>query len=539
MGETYYIGVDVGTSSVRAGLVSRLGSVVKMHTIPITVSNPKPDFYEQDSEEIWTSVCEAVKFVTSEIADKSSIHGLGFDATCSLVVLDGSLKPVTVSPATGEDRFNIMMWMDHRAKEQADRINAGGHEVLKYVGGKVSLEMQTPKLLWLKTHLKETWRRASHFLDLPDFLTFRATGRLSRSLCSTVCKWTYKCDGISQEWDRGFFKDVGLEDLAEDGWRKIGQEVLPPGTDCGQLSAEAAAQLGLSESTHVATSLIDAHAGGLALVSAQAKAKEDLVGRLGLICGTSTCHMCVSEQPIFVPGVWGPYLSAMVPDCWLNEGGQSATGALVDHVIKSHPASAKCPQSDKYGWLEGILTVMAKEKGLAHVSLLTKDVHVYPDFHGNRSPLAEPSMMGMVCGLTLDVSERNLAVLYLATIQALAYGTRHIVEQLQASGHVITSVLMCGGLSNSPVFISTHADALGVPVLIPATKQSVLLGSAMLGAAASGDFPDLTSAAIAMGGAAQAFHPTKELKEYHDKKYGIFKRMQTEQLEYRRTMGSI
>lgn len=61
-----------------------------------------------------------------------------------------------------------------------------------------------------------------------------------------------------------------------------GQEVLPPGTDCGQLSAEAAAQLGLSESTHVATSLIDAHAGGLALVSAQAKAKEDLVGRLGM-----------------------------------------------------------------------------------------------------------------------------------------------------------------------------------------------------------------------------------------------------------------
>lgn len=52
--------------------------------------------------------------------------------------------------------------------------------VLKYVGGKVSLEMQTPKLLWLKTHMKDTWSRAAHFLDLPDFLTFKASGRLSR-----------------------------------------------------------------------------------------------------------------------------------------------------------------------------------------------------------------------------------------------------------------------------------------------------------------------------------------------------------------------
>lgn len=60
----------------------------------------------------------------------------------------------------------------------------------------------------------------------------------------------------------------------------------------------------------------------------------------GLICGTSTCHMIVSEKEVFVKGVWGPYYSAMIPGMWLNEGGQSATGKLLDHIIDSHPAKS-------------------------------------------------------------------------------------------------------------------------------------------------------------------------------------------------------
>ncbi|KAK7058758.1 hypothetical protein SK128_024873, partial [Halocaridina rubra] len=94
----------------------------------------------------------------------------------------------------------------------------------------------------------------------------------------------------------------------------------------------------------------------------------------------------------------------------------------------------------------------------------------------------------------------------------LQYGTRHIIDELTASGHVITSVLMCGGLSQSSLFVQTHADSLGLPVLIPHTKQSVLLGSAMLGAVASGDFPDVAATAVAMGGDADAFQPKQELK---------------------------
>lgn len=76
---------------------------------------------------------------------------------------------------------NIILWMDHRASQEAQKINQLGHSVLKYVGGKISLEMETPKLLWLKNHLREAcWNKAGYFFDLPDFLTWKATGAESR-----------------------------------------------------------------------------------------------------------------------------------------------------------------------------------------------------------------------------------------------------------------------------------------------------------------------------------------------------------------------
>src|SRR5262249_48931351 len=102
-------------------------------------------------------------------ARAEDVAGVGFDATCSLVALDGEDRPVTVSPS-GSDAQNVVVWMDHRATEQAERINHTKHDVLRYVGGIISPEMETPKLLWLKEKMPATWKRAAKFFDLPDFL---------------------------------------------------------------------------------------------------------------------------------------------------------------------------------------------------------------------------------------------------------------------------------------------------------------------------------------------------------------------------------
>uniref|UniRef100_A0A3P8WPT4 FGGY carbohydrate kinase domain containing n=2 Tax=Cynoglossus semilaevis TaxID=244447 RepID=A0A3P8WPT4_CYNSE len=146
-------------------------------------------------------------------------------------------------------------------------------------------------------------------------------------------------------WDESFWTSIGLEDLLENNFSKIGSKTSAPGSPLGDgLTQEAAAELGLNPGTAVGSSLIDAHAGGLGMIGADVKGfnlpceDQPITSRLAMICGTSTCHMAISQQPLFVPGVWGPYLSSMVPDMWLNEGGQSATGRLLDHVVKSHAA---------------------------------------------------------------------------------------------------------------------------------------------------------------------------------------------------------
>lgn len=138
--------------------------------------------------------------------------------------------------------------------------------------------METPKLLWLKKHLKQQcWDKAGLFLDLPDFLTWKATGSDSRSLCSTVCKWTYEIDeNGTHGWNRKYFEQVGLEDLAADNWKKIGQNVLQPGARVGVgLSKAVALEMGLLEGTPVGTSIIDAHAGGLGLIGCSADGVSD------------------------------------------------------------------------------------------------------------------------------------------------------------------------------------------------------------------------------------------------------------------------
>lgn len=155
------------------------------------------------------------------------------------------------------------------------------------MGGKISLEMETPKLLWLKKHVrKEFWDQAGYFFDLPDFLTWKASGCDSRSLCSLVCKWTYeiRADG-TDGWNDSYFIDVGLKDLLEDNSRKIGNVVLQPGKPvAGGLSQQAALETGLLPGTPVGASMIDAHAGGLGLIGCSAGGiSDEYHSRLGKV----------------------------------------------------------------------------------------------------------------------------------------------------------------------------------------------------------------------------------------------------------------
>ncbi|XP_055531896.1 FGGY carbohydrate kinase domain-containing protein [Wyeomyia smithii] len=545
MAKVNLIGVDVGTGSVRAALVSSAGKILKTHVIPTQTWNPLTNHYEQSSENIWNAVCECVRNVAS-YCSKDEIKGIGFDATCSLVVLDKQGNPLSVS-TTGKNEQNIILWMDHRAHAEAELINATKHELLNYVGGSVSLEMECPKLLWLKKNMfEQTWMKAGAFFDLPDFLTYKATNSLARSICSTVCKWNY--DGIQKTWSSDFFSSIGMADLTAENFHLIGEKVDAPGKPISNgLSPTAAEAMCLNAGIAVATSMIDAHAGALALLGCRnpdSDLQESLTSKLAIICGTSSCHMSLTAAPVIAPGIWGPYKNAIIPNLYLNEAGQSATGVLLDFIVQTHPCYGQLLKEHGsngkiYSFLNKFLLDLAERKGLQSVHRLTSSIHIWPDFHGNRSPLADPNLKGMVSGLTMTRDVENLALIYLALMQALAYGTRHIMNVLARSGREsIRSILLCGGLSKNSLFVQTHADICSVPVLLPLETEAVLLGSAIMGACAANVYVDLETAAAKMGGQAEVVKPdmSDSNREYHERKYCVFLRMVDDQRAYQSIM---
>lgn len=538
----YFIGVDVGSGSARAGVFDAVGRKVGEAKRDTLMFKPQADFVEQSSDDIWQCVCSAVKDAVSQAnIAPIQVKGIGFDATCSLVVLDKKGQPLSVSP-TGRREQNVVMWMDHRAISQADRINATEHPVLAYVGNRISPEMQTPKLLWLKQNMPNTWSNAGYFFDLPDFLTWKATFDDSRSLCSTVCKWTYL--GHESKWDKSFFELIGLEDVLEDNAKLIGERILPMGQPVGDgLTINAADDLGLVPGTAVGTSIIDAHAGGIGVLGAAGMTGDqaDFNKRLALIGGTSSCHMAASKTARFIDGVWGAYFGAMIPEYWLNEGGQSATGALIDHIITSHPLYqsvkdlAKKQGKTVYQLLNDRLLELAGSK--EDIAFLTKDIHVLPYFHGNRSPRANAHLTGTITGLKMSKTFDDMALAYLATVQGIALGTRHIIEVMNESGYEIDTIMACGGGTKNSVFLQEHANATGSMILLPEESEAVLLGSAMLGSVASGFYGDIPEAMNAMSRISKSIMPqTEKNKLFYDAKYKIFHKMYEDDREYKRLM---
>lgn len=520
----YYIGVDVGTGSARAAVVDQTGAILGLSERPITRHELKASHITQSSTEIWDSICYCVKTSLQQShVDPASVMGIGFDATCSLVAInEESDKPMAVGPDFSDELENIILWMDHRADVETDQINATGDKCLKYVGGKMSIEMELPKMKWLKHHMPNDSTGTSlfnqcKFYDLADYLTYKATSKETRSYCSVVCKQGFVppgIDGSVHGWSAEFLNKVGVPELVEDNFRRLGGVpgkngvYLSAGETIGPLTKESAEELGLTTACYVGSGVIDAYAGWIGTVAAKTEVpvpelvKHDnetkgigkACGRLAAVAGTSTCHIAMSKEPIFVPGVWGPYRDVMASGFWCAEGGQSCTGALLAHVLSTHPAYtelgvvSESSGLSRFDYLNSRLETLKKTRKERSVVSLARNLFFYGDFHGNRSPIADPHMKASIIGQSMDVSIDDLAITYLGACEFIGQQTRQIIEQMENSGHDIHAIFMSGGQCRNGLLMRLLADCTGLPIVIPRyIDASVVFGAAMLGATAAED----------------------------------------------------
>jgi FGGY-family pentulose kinase len=509
------LAVDVGTASARAGVFDRQGHLKGRADHPIRLNRPEAGHAEHDSENIWMSVCAAAR-AARHAADVSpgAIKGISFDATCSLVLRDREGRQLSVTKS-GEPGWDTISWIDHRALAEAEACTATGHATLASLGGVMSPEMQLPKLMWLKRRHPKCWRRAGHVFDLADFLTWKASGSLERSQCTLTCKWTY-LNHESSGWQRGFLDEIGLGDLLERG--RLPMTAKPVGHDLGPLTASAADDLAVTTACRVGAGLIDAHAGILGLLGNSATLDDPMTERqAALIAGTSSSVMALSSEPRLTSGVWGPFFGALLPARWLIDAGQSATGALLDHLISFHGAGAK-PTPDMHDRVAARIMELRGMEGDGFAS----DLHVLPDFHGNRSPLADPLAVGVISGLTLDASFDNLCRIYWRSAVSIALGVRHILDRLRAAGHHIDVLHITGGHTRNPILMELYRDAIGCTLIERDQDHGVLLGTAIAAATAAGLHTDLKSASGAMAphGSSQLTRPDPADRYARD--YSIF-----------------
>lgn len=338
------------------------------------------------------------------------------------------------------------------------------------------------------------------------------------------------------------------------------------GEKVGVLSEKAASELGLPAGIAVGSGVIDAYAGWVGTVGAKVElrgnelsanfAKNDRVQaftRLAAVAGTSTCHIAMSPKPVFVPGVWGPYRDVLIPGYWMAEGGQSATGELLKHVLETHPAfqqtlsNAESYNMNTYDYLNAHLKELQTKSNAPTISYLGRHFFFYGDIFGNRSPIADPRMKGSVIGLSSDKSIDGLALYYYATMEFIALQTHQIIETMNKAGHQITSIFMSGSQCQNDILMTLIASACDMPVLVPQyVHAAVVHGAAMLGAkAASADENGKTEALWdimdRMSKPGRAVMPTTDPheKELLAVKYKVFLDQCHSQRDYRQNVDDV
>ena len=261
----------------------------------------------------------------------------------------------------------------------------------------------------------------------------------------------------------------------------------------------------------------------------------------------------MSKDPVFVNGVWGPYRDSIIPNYWMAEGGQSATGELLKHVLETHPAyqnainQAESYNTNIYDFLNSHLQELKASRNAKSIAHLGKHFFFYGDLFGNRSPIADPSMSGSVVGLSSDKSLDGLALYYYGTMEFIALQTQQIITTMNKSGHNIKSIFMSGSQCQNDILMSLVATACDMPVLIPRyVHAAVVHGAAMLGAKAAsagsdGKTEELWSIMDRMSKPGKIVLPVenKSVKPLLEVKYKVFLEQCERQREFRKWVDEV
>ncbi len=524
----YSVGLDFGTSSVRALIVSLaggeeigLGEAPFPHGSGGVITDPRdpnvarqhPDDYESALE---VAVVEAVRAATSRGGfSTGQIVGIGVDTTASTPIpVDQNLVPLARRSEFADDLdAYAWLWKDHCAYGEAEEITqraAAEHpEYLVRCGGTYSSEWYFSKLLRCLRAAPHVMKAADGWIEQGDYVTGFLTGcRSVRSLKWNVCAAGHKA---LYHHEAGFPSpeflaavDPRLGEWCRD---RLGTDVFAAGESAGDLSPEWATRLGLPAGVPVSVAAIDAHVGA---VGAGVRP-----GVLVKILGTSGCDMAVhpADDPLDdIPGLCGIVRGSILPEHYGLEAGQAALG-------------------DLFGWFVREFTLAG---GLSHRELTQRASRLRPgesgllalDWNnGNRTVLADPLLSGCLVGQTLQTGPADV---YRALLEATVFGAKVIMQRFEDYQVKVDRVVACGGIAEkNHLLLQLYADITGRPLRISRSQETCALGAAIFGAVAAGrehgGFDSVLEAQEAMTGLkAVCFEPDVSAQATYDRLFQLY-----------------
>ena len=478
----YFIGIDLGTSSLKLLLIDRQGTVLRSVSKEYPLLFPQPGWSEQEPAHWWQAVTEGIPELLQGY-DSSLVEGIGAGGQMhGLVALDESDE--VIRPA--------ILWNDGRTFREVEYLNETiGKKRLSELTANIAFAGFTaPKLLWMRTNEPENFNRIRRIMLPKDYINFKLTGvhccDYSDASGMLLLDVQHKC------WSKEMLEICG-----------ISEEQMPrlyESYECvGTLLPEIAANLGLPESVKVCAGAGD---------NAAAAVGTGVVGNGGcnISLGTSGT-IFISSDKFGVDPNNGLHAFAHA------DGGYHLMGCMLSAASCNKWFMEDILGSSDYAGLQA--KIMPEKLGRNHVYFL-------PYLMGERSPINDTSARGTFIGMTMDTSSADMLQ---AVLEGVAFAIRDSFEIARSLGIDIPRSMICGGGSKSPLWRQIIADVLGIPLDIPVTEQGPGYGGAMLAMVACGVFESVQAASDALIHVKGTVNPIPERVALYEERYNQFRRI--------------
>ncbi|MEA3339855.1 MAG: FGGY family carbohydrate kinase [Chloroflexota bacterium] len=481
--DQFLIGLDLGTSAVKVGLFDAEGNALRRARRTYPLHAPRPGWAEQEPEEWWAAVCDALREVLAGVeADRVVAVGLSGQAPSQVLVA-----------SDGAPLGRAIVWSDRRAAAEADWLaeRVTPEQARDWTGyAFITGASQPPaRLLWLKAHRPDDWACCAAIVQPKDFIACQLTGQIATDINSSFC--LYNPQTSQYATDLLALLDVEPEKMPP---------VLEPTAVVGRVTPEAASATGLRAGVPVVTGTIDAWCD---IIGCGAVAPGCAVD----VTGTSEVVALVTEQPVDGEGVASAPLAE--GRYWIG-GPMQAGGAALLWL-------ARC----FYGQEQPDFELMEAEA--SGVATGAEGLLFLPYLQGERAPVWDPVARGAFVGLTDRHTRAHCAR---AVYEGVAFAVRDLLERCRtAAGIGPEELRVSGGGSVSNFWNQVKADVTGLPVQRVATPDAACLGAAMLAAVGVGWFRDLEDAVGAMVQIGDVFDPIPDCVSHYDRLFAAWRRL--------------